>query len=208
VVEPGRVAEIDLGTLAVSYHELAQPAALAPRPRGRHERAVRAKAANARTRLARWLGDGLLAVAGADEEAFTDARGREQVRIRPAGLSLVDTRSWTVRAVDRGASDFLVAGDLLLATGASWDAATGERRGIGLAAYGFDGGRRFGLFAGKEAWVAEVYDGRAYVGITRSDGRPGPLRVVDLGAGRAVGRRQAPLPWLVLDGASSWWESP
>jgi hypothetical protein len=201
VVEPGRVAEVDLGSLAVSYHELAQAA-------GRPERAVDAKTGNSRTRVARWLGDDRLAVTGADEQSFTDARGREQHRIRPAGLSLVDKRSWSVRVVDAGASELVVAGDLLLATGVSSDSATGERRGMGLAAYGLDGDRRFGLFAGREAWVQTVHAGRAYVVVSRPNGRPEPTRVLELATGRVTGRRHGPLPWLVRDGASSWWESP
>jgi hypothetical protein len=197
VVEHGRVAEIDLDSLTVTHHDLVQPASAARRPRHRPERAVHAKAADGRTRFAHWLGGGLLAVAGADEE---------RDGIRPAGLSLVDTRAWTARTIERGASDFVVAGDLLLATGTG-DPSTGGR-GIGLAAYGLDGRERFRLFAGSEAGVHEVYGGRAYVGITRPDGRRAPLRVVDLESGRVVGRRHLPLPWLVLDAAASWWETP
>jgi hypothetical protein len=197
VVEHGRVADIDLDSLTVTHHDLVQPASAARRPRHRPERAVHAKAADGRTRFAQWLGGGLLAAAGADEE---------RDGIRPAGLILVDTRTWTARTIERGATDFVVAGDLLLATGTG-DPSTGAR-GIGLAAYGFDGRERFRLFAGSEAGVHQVYGGRAYVGITRPDGRRAPLRVVDLGSGRVVGRRHLPLPWLVLDAAASWWETP
>jgi hypothetical protein len=193
VVEPGRVAEVDLDRLAVSHHELVQPAAPARRP----SRAVHAKAADGRTRFALWLGGGLLAVSGADEE--------DRAEVRPAGLSLVDTRTWTARTIEAGATDFVVAGDLLLATGAG-DPATGG--GIGLAAYGFDGRERFRLFAGSDAWIQEVHRGRAYAGITRPDGRQAPMRVVDLERGRVAGRRHLPLPWLVLDTPASWWESP
>jgi hypothetical protein len=206
VVEPGLVAEVHLARLAVSYHELAQPASVLARLRDWLDPAAQAKGASGPARSARWLGNGLLAVAGADQESFTDARGVEQTRILPAGLGLVDTRNWKVRAVDRGATDFLVAGDLLLASGWSWDSVTGEVRSIGLAVYGFDGRKRFQLFPGDQAWVARVYDGRAYVGISRPDGRQEPLRVVNLVAGRVVGERALALPWLVTGGASSWWE--
>jgi hypothetical protein len=201
VVEPGLVAEVDLGSLAVSYHEPAQAARLGVP-------AADAKAGNSRTRFARWLGGGLLAVSGADEEAYTDARDRPQTRIRPAGLQLVDTRSWGVRTIDPGASQVLVAGDLLLATGARFDSGAPRRRAIGLRAYGFDGDRRFGLFPGKEASVHAVHAGRAYVVISRPDGRQEPARVVDLAGGRVTGTRPGPLPWLVTDAASSWWEGP
>jgi hypothetical protein len=144
-------------------------------------------------------------VSGADEESFKDARGRNQIRIRPAGLTLVDTRRWTARTVDPGATEFRVVRGLLLATGFSWDSATGEEHGIGLAAYGTDGEKRFQLFDGRQAWIEQVYDGRAYVRALQPDGRA-PLRIVDLVAGRSVGERAGPLPWLLLDDASSWWD--
>jgi hypothetical protein len=202
----GLVADVDLAGLAVSYHEPGRPASVLDRLRDWLEPAAEAKGGSGSTRSAHWLGGGLLAVAGTDEESSTDARGRQRTRIRPAGLSLVDTRSWSVRPVDPGATDVHVAGDLLLATGASWDSATGVRRAIGLAAYGLDGGKLFHLLAGKEAWIAGLYGGRAYVGIVRADGRQEPLRVVELATGRVTGRRTSPLPWLVLEVASSWWD--
>lgn len=191
VVDADLVAEVDLQSLAVSYHALAR-STLAP--------AARAKLSSGLTRSAAWLGGGFLAVSGADEAS--------PVSLRPAGLLLVDTRDWTVRTVDRGATGFLVAGDLLLATGSSWDSATGERAAIGLAAYGVDGGKRFQLFEDEIAWVVQVYANLAVVGITGPDGRQEPLQVVDLGAGRVVGARTGPLPWLpwlVVGAASGWW---
>jgi hypothetical protein len=143
VVGRGLVAAVDLVSLAVSYHELARPASLLGRLRDWLDPAAYAKGASGPTRTAHWLGGGLLAVAGADEKSFTDARGEHQTRIRPAGLSLADTRNWSVRTIDRGATDVRVAGELLLATGVSTDSASGEEDVIGLAAYGFDGERRF-----------------------------------------------------------------
>ncbi len=80
-------------------------------------------------------------------------------------------------------------------------------RAIGLAAYGLDGGSRFHLFDGEQAWIAQAYGDVAFVGISRRDGRADPLRIVDLAGGRVVGERRAPLPWLVQHVASGWWES-
>jgi hypothetical protein len=199
------VADVDLVSGVVSHHELARPASLLGRLRDWLDPVAHAKGATGPTRSAVWLGGGILAVTGADEESFTDARDRDQTRIRPAGLSLVDTRNWTARTIDRGATDVRVAGDLLLATGFSWDTASGEEQGIGLTAYGLDGDKRFQLFDGRQAWIEQVYDGRAYVRALQPDGRA-PLRVVDLAAGRALGPRARPLPWLLLDPASSWWD--
>jgi hypothetical protein len=95
---------------------------------------VPAKGASVPARSARCLGGGLLAVAGSDEDFVDDPRDDEQSRIRAAGLSLIDTRNWSVRTIDRGATEVRVEGDLLLATGSSWDPATRTGDAIGLAA--------------------------------------------------------------------------
>jgi hypothetical protein len=207
VTAPGLVAEVDLVDLAVSYREPRPSASALARLLDWLDPAAYAKGASGPTRTALWLGDGLLAVTGTDEESFTDARGRDQMRLRAAGLSLVDTRCWSVRTIDRGATAVDLAGELLLATGWSSDSATGESEAIGLTAYGFDGAERFQLFDGHVAWVEQVYDARAYVGVSRPDGRRTTLRVVDLDAGRtAGGERTRHLPWLVLDAASGRWD--
>lgn len=171
VVAPRLVAEVDLTSLAVAYHEL-----------GSREPAALTKTTTGFWRRAQWLGGGLLAVSGSDSES---------IRTRPAGLLVVDTRSWRVRTLDRDASHFVREGDLLLATGS-----------VGLTAYGLDGAKRFAVFDGIQAFVAEVYDGRAYVWVRGQE----PLRIVDLMSGDVVGERRALLPHL-LDGiAGSWWE--
>lgn len=183
VVAQSVAAEVDLRTLAVSYHTLEPPRSLLVRLRDWLEPAAHAKQASGYVRLTRWLGGDVLAVSGTDTEQLD--------RTRPAGLLLVDTRGWTVRTVDGRTTGFQVAGDLLLATGES-----------GLAAYGFDGGKRYELFEGERTWLAQVYGGRAYVGAAGQE----PLRIVDLAAGRVVGERPSPLPWLVQGVAAGWWE--
>jgi hypothetical protein len=65
--------------------------------------------------------------------------------------------------------------------------------------------QRFHLFDGGVAWVQQVWNGRAYVGVVRPGGTQEPLRVIDLATGRVVGERRQPLPWLLLGAASSWW---
>ena len=98
--------------------------------------------------------------------------------------------------MDRAPTEVRVAGDLLLATGSS----------AGLTAYGFDGNRRFRLFEGREAWIEQVYDGRAYVHSPTPDGHLGPLRVVDLATGRVTARQARRVPWLVDRAAWGWWD--
>jgi hypothetical protein len=163
LVDPSIVAEIDLVSLKVAYH--------APK----RQLTARTKSSSGPFRSARWLGGGLLAVSGSDDD-------------RPAGLLLVDTRSWTMRTVDPGASSFVVAGKLLLAMGSD-----------GLAAYTHDGETQFRLFEGEQAWVARVHDGLAFVG-TREK-----LRIVDLAAGRVIGERADPLPELLVGAGGGWW---
>jgi hypothetical protein len=187
VVDHGLVAEVDLRTLAVGYHAPTRSTSLLARIRDWLEPAAHAKGGSARTRSARWLGGGLIAVTGADAQ---------HDRVLPAGLDLVDTRDWSIRTIDDDASDVRVAGDLLLATTES----------TGLIAYGFDGDRRFELFGDRVAWIEQVHDGRAYVAGLQADGRPAPLRVVDLATGRPAGERADRLPWLLLDAASGWWD--
>jgi hypothetical protein len=197
VVTRSLVAEVDLATLAVSYHALARPASFA-RLGNRVEPVAGAKRMTGFWREARWLGGGLVAVSGTDSEA--DRRG---ARSRPAGLLVVDTRSWRVQTLDPGATHFQVAGALLLATGSSWDSTSpGPSGGIGLVGYGFDGRTRFALFEGLETWVGEIYAGRAYVSVRRRDGGLEPLRIVEVASGRVVGERSLPLPRL-LDGVAS-----
>jgi hypothetical protein len=200
VVTPGLVAAVDLARLAVSYHEPSRASSALARLRDWLDPAAHAKGASGPTRVARWLGGGLLAVTGADEQSLTDARGDTRIRVLAAGLSLVDTRDWSARMIAKGATDVRVAGGLLLATGLA------DADAIGLAAYDRDGDKRFQLFDDRQAWVTQVYEGRAFVGIAGQGGEA-PLRVVDLAAGRSAGVRTQRLPWLLLDAAPSWWES-
>ena len=196
VAEDGVVAEVDLADGAVAYHSLTERRSLAARVRDLLDPPAYAKGVIGPTRSAHWLGDGWLAVTGADEQLT-------EPRLRPAGLRLIDTRDWTYRVIDEGASDVRVAGGLLLATGAQLD---GEDT-IGLVAYGLDGDRRFSLFADRQPWVHTVVDGRAFVDVgVRPDGSLAPLRVVDLARGRVTGERAGPLPELLLEPARSWWD--
>jgi hypothetical protein len=192
VMDKGLAAEIDLKSLAVSYESLERKASLLSRLWNWLEPAAAAKQVSGHARETRWLGGGLLAVSGTDTEA-----GRTQ----PAGLLLVDTSDWRVRTIDRNAMTFQVAGDALLAMGASWDAAAGRTTGMGLAAYGFDGQKRFQLFDGQQAWVAQVYAGRAYVGVSGQD----ELHIVDLSSGSVLATRPQQLPSLLLGSGAGWW---
>lgn len=183
VVANELVAEIDLRTLTVAYHELEKPQSMLSRLWGWLEPAAHAKQAAGYYRQAIWVSDGRLVVSGTDSE---------ELAYKPFGLRFVDTRDWRSRMIDDDAGGFRAADDVLLVNGI----------GSGLAAYGVDGAKRFQLFAGEQTWVAQVYGGRAYVGA----GNQRSLRVVDLSTGAVVATREEVLPTLLLGPAGGWWD--
>jgi hypothetical protein len=173
------VAEVDLLSGAVGYHELQGG-------RGRAGSPTASKGLSyGAFRSARWIAPGTIAVSG--EETRMRRNWRRAVRrgglpatIDPYGLQLIDTAGWTVRTVDRSLRWFAHAGDMLV--GADVLPVTQDRsRATGLVAYGVDGRRRFSRFAGDEhigLWGASwPY---AYV----TDWRPRQVGVIDLRTGR------------------------
>jgi hypothetical protein len=180
LVSSGTVAEVDLDTLQVSYHELSERMSLFGRVLAWLVPTAQAKEIRREMRRTLWVGGGLIASFGSDVtidgRRFTSA---------PVGLRLIDTRTWTVRMVDEQVSFALLAGDVLLAAGA---------KEIGLVAYDLNGAKRFQLFRGRSLAPVETYRGRAYVHV----GRPAP-QVVDVRTGRVVGPRRAPIPTLLVE---------
>ena len=126
----------------------------------------------------------------------------EDGRYQPAGLHVIDAREWTIRTLDREATGFELADDSLLATGWRWDSSAEREIGIGVVAYGI-GEERFRLFDGEHAWIAQVYGGRAYVGLASAQDR---LRIVDVTRGSVMGLREPLLPELLLGAGSGWWD--
>jgi hypothetical protein len=192
VAAGGLVAEVDLATLAVSYHRPARPASLLGRLAAWLQPEAAAKGESGPVREATWLGDGLLAVTGMDyTEKFAKNGKLLESAGRPAGVQIVDTKRWTVRTLDPGGSTVVVADGTLLVTGGSFrttDRAT-TWTGMGLVAYGADGARRFQLFARQRAYVSFVSGGRAYVSVGDA-----AASIVDLASGQVVGSAPRNLP--------------
>ena len=120
------LAEVDLRTFAVRSHPL--------------ERTARAAdAVVGPTRHALWLGRGLLAVTGFDSHPSGDD---------PAGLTLVDTRSWRARTIDRRTTDAALVSGTLLASSFL------DRRGSGsgLTGYSIRGTQRYHRFGSDPIW--------------------------------------------------------
>jgi hypothetical protein len=189
-------AAIDLGSLAVTYHTPHEPVSLFGRLRRFLDPTATAKLIDGPSRTARWLGDGLVAITGADYATWRDGDSRFQTRATPAGLMVVDTSSWQIRTIDRSANWVVYADGVLLATGEAWDSSTTVRTSMGLAAYSADGSRRFRLFPGEQVSVWRAFRGRAYVGKDKE-----PFRIVDLASGQVVGTRREAPPWLLVDDA-------
>jgi hypothetical protein len=138
----GIVAEVDLATLTVGRHAL-------------HEARSLLKGATGPARNALWLGNGLLAVTGWNFGLARSSDGSVREQASPAGLELVDTRTWKYRQLDKNATRVQLAGDSFFVYG---DGATTS----GLSAYSLDGRRRYRLFVGKSVSLAAVIGGRGY----------------------------------------------
>ncbi len=150
----GTVAAVDLETLTASYHDPTRTLA----------RADKVVAGPARDAV--WLGNGLLAVTGENDNAWLDSKKTYQETVKPAGLTIVDTRTWTDRLIDPGTSSVTFAGGLLLAVGESWDTTAGSSAsqpiGDGLSAYTTAGVLAFHLFGQAPVQQVFVTGGSAY----------------------------------------------
>jgi hypothetical protein len=137
----GPVSEIGLATLRVTRHELCEVRSLA-------------KGATGPLRTALWLGNGRLAVTGWN---LGVAAGR--VEATPAGLELVDTRTWGFRRVASDVSSVQLADSLLL---------TSTLRGGPLIAYSLGGAKRYRR-SGASFWFEGTLGdrGRGYAALGR-----------------------------------------
>lgn len=196
----GLVAVVSLADLTVGYHQLASR--LLARVGAWLTPAAAAKVVAGESRSALWLGDGLLALFGTDATAAKRSDGRVAFSSQPAGLSIVDTRDWSVQPLDPRADFATVAGGLLLATGAAvkLDGAGGdERTYAGLAAWGADRSLRWRLGEGTARWIVAAYGPLAAV----AGGDGGPPMLVDLRTGRVVrSLGSAAVPRLLLGDGS------
>jgi hypothetical protein len=149
------VAEVDLATFEVRSHAL-EPGA--------------ADAVQGPTRHALWLGRGMLAITG------SDARRRGET---PAGLTLVDTRTWESRMVHARTSDAAFASGTLLAYSFT-------SSGSGLTGYSVRGRRRFHLYGRDRIAGVQALGRRALVATL--DGSS----LIEARTGRRLHRQRSP----------------
>jgi hypothetical protein len=151
------IAEVELATLTVRYHEPAREASLVDRLKSWLEPDAHAKGpvAGARRR-ASWLGGGFVAVTGEDGRPT----GPDRVETTSAGVTLVDTRSWEATTLAPRANGFVFAGDTLLTTMHDpFDAGPG----IGLRAFSRDGSIRFHRLGSQQIALMGAVTDRVFV---------------------------------------------
>jgi hypothetical protein len=162
----GLVADVDLATLAVSYR--------AARTFARAEKGVTGP-----MRHAQWVGAGRIAVTGTNAQRRKTRNGWKEVWA-PAGLQLIDTRSWTSQTVDKKASWFATTSDSVLVVA-----------GGSVTAYGLDGAVRYRLPGASSQAYVDVHGRYAYIW----DGKT--VSVVEAASGTVVATMSRPDAWLV-----------
>jgi hypothetical protein len=162
------VAEVNLATLAVTYHSV----------RAGTRRLQ--KSVNGPMRYAEWVGDGLIGVSGIDAQMTITSAGDQKETWTPIGMSLVETASWRSRIVDPDATAFRPTPQGLLV-----------QSDQSFSVYGLDGRVRFTIPFDEPVDYVQGVGAYAYVwGQQR-------LMIVDLSAGEVVARVPKPDLWLL-----------
>ena len=190
----GPVAEVELASLEVTYHRLGRSAALWQRLAGWWAPPAEAKILSGPSRNALWLGAGQLAVTGYDGSA------KDHHREIPSGLQLIDTRTWTVRQVDRRSSSAVLAAGRLLAFGTAFGTGPdGANRGYGLTLYGPGDRQPVHRFGAKQVNWIQVNGELAYVQLMDANlSNDEGYAVVDLRSGRLLGKGIGNVPELLV----------
>ena len=130
------VAEVDLTSGALTYHPFASGSGRASAAKGVLRGAYRE---------ASWLGNGMLAVSGEDRRDPTDHR--DPTLIKPFGLQLLDTATWTTKVLNPLLRWYVRAGPVLLGSDVLPFPPI-RSRATGLVVYSLDGRRLFTRFRG------------------------------------------------------------
>jgi hypothetical protein len=154
------LAEVDLRSFVVRSH-----------PLGAQPRAADALAGPMREAL--WLGHGTLAVTGSDSGPS---------RQTAAGLTLIDTRRWSARTINRRTSDAVLVAGRLLASSFLFDARGQPTAGSGLTGYSLDGTRRFHRYGSQPITGVQPLGRRALVGAQAA------ISLIDARSGRPLQR--------------------
>jgi hypothetical protein len=182
------VAEIDLGSLAVAYHELSRSVSWLGRLHDWLEPAAYAKSVTGPERHAYWVGRGAIAVVALEQAGIGVKDGENRQLVRARGVELIDTSSWSVRTLSDRAGSVAVTAETALvyggpfAAGASFSADEGPAV-TGLRAFAADGDERFSLFPSRAVGNVQTAGRYAYVASRGSN----DVDVVDVTSGSLVG---------------------
>jgi hypothetical protein len=141
-----------------------------------------------------WLGDGQLAVTGYDGSA----KGHHMEI--PSGLELIDTRTWTVRQVDRRSSSAVLAAGRLLAFGTAFGTGRdGANQGYGLTLYGPGDRQPVHRFGTKQVGWIQANGDLVYVQLLDANlSDVEGYAVVDLRSGRLLHQATGTVPELLV----------
>jgi len=182
------VAEVDLRTLAVTYHELRPAKSFLARVLDWFVPTAAAKGPIAGpVRQVVWLGDGKLAIAGVDVDVVARQFGID-VNTAPFGLRIVDTRTWTARTLDERATGLATTANALLAYAGSYDEQFRPTGGIGLVGFTGGGTKAFHAFGDAPIFWAKTVRSTAYVA------PEGTIVGVNVATGKVVRTLRGPLP--------------
>ena len=183
VVSGGAVAEVSLSDLSVQRHTLSEPVSLLGRFLNWLEPPAYAKLVDGPWRNAVWVGDGFFAVSGEDYSS----EGGQNHHAKPAGISLIDTRDWSVRKIDDESVQLVVTESAIVGHG-------GYEFG-GVTGYDKGGERRFDLLPDKPVWL-QVVGGLVYAVHENSK----TFTVIDPARGRVAGKAKTEQPLTLVEG--------
>jgi hypothetical protein len=184
LVVSGRVvAEISLNDLAVSRHTLSEPVSLLNRLRNWLEPTAQAKLVDGPWRNGTWIGEGLFAISGEDYSS----EGGQHHHADPAGISIVDTRDWSVRTIDDDSVEVVATEHAIVGHG-------GYEFG-GVTGYDLGGEKLFELLPNTSVWLQTV--GGLVYAVHESSKR---FTVIDPRLGRIVGTAKTEDPLTLVEG--------
>jgi hypothetical protein len=183
VVSGRAVAEISLNDLAIEQHTLSEPVSLLGRLRDWLEPTAHAKLVDGPWRNGTWIGDGLLAISGED---YSSEGGRHH-HADPAGISIVDTRDWSVRTIDDDSVSVVATEHAIVGHG-------GYEFG-GVTGYDKGGEKRFELLRHTSVWL-QVVGGLVYA-VHESSKR---FTIIDPALGRVIGKATTKEPLTLVEG--------
>jgi hypothetical protein len=175
------VAAVDLQTGTVSYHTLTHTISFTTRLLNWLDPQAQAKEPLAGSlREAHLLASGQLAVTGADEQVTVSADGSEHDTRTPAGLQLIDPRTWQAKMIDPKARTAIVLGNLLV-----------TQHGTTTVAYGTDGHLRW-RYANPSGAGFPWWGDRPYLYLRRFNKQDQPsMTIIDARTGHLISTQNA-----------------